>query len=123
MKEINNTKNSIYCMTVIAGIIGLFVPGTGQVYHRKYIEGALIFFLWLLWIVLAKYFFELEPVYVLIGWGVFAFYSAIDGILFEDKKTREEDIRIKEFEEMKKLKEKKEEFKKIDKETRETFND
>lgn len=94
-------------MSLLAALISVLVPGTGQVYHRKYIEGAIIFFLWILWIILTRYFIKLELVFVLVGWLFFSAFSAIDSIMFESKKTREEDIQIKEFEEMQEIKEKK----------------
>jgi len=110
-------------MGVLAGLISLFVPGTGQVYHRKYIEGAIIFFLWSLWIILTKYFYKIELIYVFIGWIAFSAFSALDATLFESKKTREEDIQIKEFDEMQEFEEKKEKFEKIDEKAREALND
>ncbi|PIN98528.1 MAG: hypothetical protein COT90_03850 [Candidatus Diapherotrites archaeon CG10_big_fil_rev_8_21_14_0_10_31_34] len=110
-------------MSLPAALMSILVPGTGQVYHRKYVEGAIIFFLWGVWIILTTYFIKLELVFVLVGWLFFVAFSSIDAILFESKKVREEDIQIKEFEEMEESTEKRKKFKEIDDKVREALND
>lgn len=52
----------------------------------------------------------MELIYVLIGWLFFVAFSVLDAIMFESKKIREEDIRIKEFEEMQEKKKKTKKF-------------
>jgi hypothetical protein len=96
-------------MNLRAGILGFIVPGLGQIVNRRREEGLIVFGLWLLWIFVSKYLLELQLILVLIGWFVFSGYSALDAFLFNPKKIREEEMQLKEFEEMIEEKEKKEE--------------
>jgi len=99
-------------MTFLAGVLGLLVPGTGQVINRKYYEGLIIFGSWLLWIFVSKYLFELDLILIGLGWFVFAGYSAFDSFLYNPKKAREEKKQLKEFDEMQQQEEKQKEIEK-----------
>ncbi|MBU2476346.1 hypothetical protein KKG83_02640 [Candidatus Micrarchaeota archaeon] len=91
-------------MGVLAAVMGFMVPGSGQVFNREYTHGLFVFGLWILWIYLSKYQLMLDSTIILIGWFVFAGYSAFDGMLFETKKTKQEDTQLEEFDEMQKEK-------------------
>jgi hypothetical protein len=95
-------------MGLFTAVMGFVVPGSGQVFNREYLHGILVFILWITWVFLSKYQLKLDITLVLIGWLVFAGYSAFDGMLFETKKTRQEDTQLEEFGEMQEEKEKEE---------------
>ncbi len=89
-------------MGFLSGIMGLLVPGSGQVFNRKYEEGLIVFGLWMLWLFVSRYLLTLEITITLIGWFVFAGYSGVDAFLFNRKIVREEYLQLKEFDEMQK---------------------
>ncbi len=97
-------------MNFISALLSLFIPGSGQVLHREHEQGLIIFGLWILWLFLSKYFFELDLIFVFIGWSFFSVYSSFDALIFNSKKIKREDSQLKEFDEMRNQKEKEEEY-------------
>jgi TM2 domain-containing membrane protein YozV len=97
-------------MGLIAGIIGLIVPGLGQVANRQVVKGLAVFILMVL-CTLGTYFllkgFALRELGTFAVYLFFAIYGGLDAYLFDSRTQEIQDKQLTEFIKFKKESERK----------------
>ncbi len=87
-------------MGFIAGFLGFFVPGLGQLVNKEWVKGIIVLFFWLGAVGWAYFSLTEYPLYLVMIGSVYLFfsvYSAIDGFMHSGREKERKERQFQEF--------------------------